>query len=215
MFHFWFNTFFIHEEEQVDFVNGSSASQSISATPSTFYTSHQHDQHRPVVPSLSSSLPTSFPASQQAHNSVSHTASCNSYGDRKLLSISQNHPKSSIHPQQNQSPVPTQQYHQPLQSGTTATPAQHYHNRLLLSQANATDSANSNSAATMHVNRQVHQPPTHRKQTYRTLTLKKMELDKANKDKQHKLFQENFEVSTITPTILLISIRPKASNVSH
>ena len=211
MFHFWFNTFFIREEEQVDVMNGSSASQSISATPSTFYTSHQHDQHRPVVPSLSSSLPTSFPSSQQAHNSVSHTASCNNYGNRKLLSSSQNHPKSSIHPHQNQSSVPTQQYHQPLQSGTTTTPAQHYHTRLL-SQANAANSANSISAATTHVKRQVHQPPAHRKQTYRTLTLKKMELDKANKDKQHKLFHENFEVSTLT---LLISKQPNAFNICH
>ena len=211
MFHFWFNTFFIREEEQVDVMNGSSASQSISATPSTFYTSHQHDQHRPVVPSLSSSLPTSFSSSQQAHNSVLHTASCNIYGDRKLLSSSQNNPKSSIHPHQNQSSVPTQQYHQPLQYGTTTTHAQHYHTRLL-SHANAANSASSITAATTHVNRQVHQPPAHRKQTYRTLTLKKMELDKANKDKQHKLFHENFEVSTF---ILLISKWPKALNICH
>ena len=194
MFHFWFNTFFIREEEEIDEMNGSSASQSISATPSKFYTSHPHNQQKPAV-SLSSSLPSSFPASQQSYNSVSHLTSVNSYGDKKVLSSCQNYPKLPIQPQQNQSLVPVQQYHKAVQSSAATTQAQQHHNRLLLSKSNTTNSANSNSAVTTNFNHQVHQPPAHRKQTYRTLTLKKTELDKANKDKQHKLFHENFEVS--------------------
>ena len=198
MFHFWFNTFFIREEEHTDLMNGSGTSQCISATPSLLVMSHYHqDQHKLLA---SSSLPVSFASSQQAHNSAWYATCYNNSADKKHYSGNQIHPESSsIQLQyQNESSVSSGQYHKPSQStSAAAAPAQQHENQLQPIQANSGNTSNNSFTATTQVKRPLCEPPAHRKQTYRTLTLKKMEIDKANKDKQHKLFHENFQVSFI------------------
>ena len=192
MFHFWFNTYFIKEEEKVNLLNGTNSSQSNSATNSTLATPHSQF-HRPLVPSLSSSLPTSLLTLQQ-HSLLSQTASYHSHTDKRHFSGGQ--PKSVLSYSQQQQQQ--QHHHTPHIQGSQTQHSHHASSGGALLGVSGQDYQHlqrvPGCTTAAHANRHLNERPTEKMETCRTLTLGKMDIDKANKDKQHKFFQKSFTV---------------------
>lgn len=169
MFHFWFNTFFVVDEETVDLnsefpkeqsFSSLTGSKKLSSGSSTTSTGH-NSTHKPLQKQNSSPL-----SSQQAHLKQKLQSEL-------LLLMSHRKLSDSL------SSSCTESVGNHQKPPSRALPCSH--------STSPTQFPGENAVVKVL-------PPVVSKVTYKTLTLTKSELDKVNKDKQHRLYPADFTV---------------------
>lgn len=186
MFHFWFNTFFVVDEETVDLntelareqhaMGSSSNGRRLFSKGLTMPTGHHHHS---VVPPIHKVV-----QQQNSSNLSNHQAQLKHELQTELLSVIKRSPPSeSLSFKESGSAELVDNLSHPSPKVLT-WPLSTSGTRFLGEDVSA--------VAAKHM-----PPPSPSRVTYKTLTLTKSDLDKVNKDKQHRVCPADFSVSNI------------------
>lgn len=187
MFHFWFNTFFVVDEETIDLnielareqqMGGSSNGRRLFSKGPTMSFGHHHHHHS-VVPPIHKVV-----QQQNSSNLSNHQAQLKQVLQTELLSVMKRSPPSeSLSHRESGSTESVDGLSHPSPKVLT-WPLSTSGTRFLGEDVAA--------VAAKHL-----PPPSPSRVAYKTLTLTKSDLDKVNKDKQHRVCPADFSVSCI------------------